>query len=202
MSKDLSFVAIQMINEGLSETFVLRALSLARESEGVEDMLYLWRDEPGERPAIEAEIQAAIEDREPAGSAVEIQDGPAADRLIGERLRQKEHIRALVAAHGGVSRVAEAAGIPQPSLSRFLNTPSEPRPATLHRLAVAMGLTVADLSVQPGGTDALHRAGSGQAISPYVARPTYGTVSVERRLKPRQTPSTRQAARRSARVHR
>ena len=40
-------------------------------------------------------------------------------------------------------------GIPQPSLSRLLNTMSEPRPSTLARLAQAMGLTVADLDPRP-----------------------------------------------------
>lgn len=174
MTDPITRIALDMLAAGLPEPFVLRVVALARESEGVEDMLHLWDDHPAERGAVEAEFQAALDDREPSGPSVQVHGAEAAERLLDERLRQKAHIRSLVETHGGVSRVAQAAGLPQPSLSRFLNTPSEPKPATLHRLATAMGLAVGDLSPEALMTAAVYQVEPVRLRPLYRPNPKYG----------------------------
>jgi len=126
---------------------VLRIVELARESEGVDDLLNLWAEAPDaeERQQVEADLYAMIEDREPAGGTAQVASVDDGDALLAARRTQKEHLRRLVEAHGGVSEVARRADIPQPSLSRLLGSVSEPRPATLNRLAAAMGLAPAAL---------------------------------------------------------
>ncbi len=150
MSEDREIKAIgeAMLAANLPLEFVGLVLELAKTSEGVEDLVHLWSSAPdeAERREVEAELQAAIEDREPSGPAIEAASVEEGERLLKQRCRQKEHLRRLVDAHGGVSEVARRAQMPQPSLSRLLNSMSEPRPPTLLRLAEAMDLTVSDLA--------------------------------------------------------
>jgi DNA-binding phage protein len=42
---------------------------------------------------------------------------------------------------GGITKLAERTGIPQPSLSRFFNSVSMPRKSTLLKIAEALNLT-------------------------------------------------------------
>lgn len=174
MTEDIPRIALNMIVRGLPETFVLRTVALARESEGVEDMLHLWNEFPSERDAIVAELQAALDNRELSSLASEVESAPDAERVLDERLRLKAHIRSLVEARGGVQRVAELAGLPQPSLSRFLNTPSEPRPATLHRLARAMRVAVADLTPGIASTAVVYELDRYRSAAGYQPHPRYG----------------------------
>lgn len=174
MTDDLSVITHAMRAAGLPPDFVGQVVALARTSEGVADMMRLWMDEPAERPAVVVELQGALDDRAPAVPADPVGCGEAAEALLEERLRHKSHIRALVEAHGGVSRVAAAAGLPQPSLSRFLNTPSEPRPSTLHRLATAMGLALADLAPPAAFGDGIYELPPLSVRSFYRPAPRYG----------------------------
>jgi DNA-binding phage protein len=146
--REIKVIGVEMVDAGLPSAFVLRVLELARESEGVEDLVHLWAEAPDadERREVEAALQGAIEDREPGGPAIEVTSAGGAERLLEQRRRHKEHLRRLVEASGGVSAVARRAGMPQPSLSRLLNAMSELRPATLGRLADALGLPLAALS--------------------------------------------------------
>ena len=57
----------------------------------------------------------------------------------------KTKLRDVVDKNGGVSDVARLTGIPQPSLSRMLNSPSMPRRTTLYRIANALGLSEGDI---------------------------------------------------------
>ena len=167
MSEDREIEAIgdAMLAANLPEAFVGRVLELAKTSEGVEDLVHLWSSAPdeAERREVEAELQGAIEDRERSGPAIEVASVEEGERLLKQRCRQKEHLRRLVAAHGGVSEVARRAQMPQPSLSRLLNSMSEPRPSTLLRLAEAMGLTVSDLAAP--------QTQAPQALAVYTAEP-------------------------------
>jgi DNA-binding phage protein len=53
-------------------------------------------------------------------------------------LEYKKHLPDLIDRNGGVSAVAERSGIPQPSLSRMLNSASMPRRSTLYKIANAI----------------------------------------------------------------
>lgn len=140
--RDGAVIGVEMVQAGLPAAFVLRIVELARESEGVDDLLHLWAEAPDaeERQQVEADLYAMIEDREPTGGLPQVPSEDGGEALLATRRAQKEHLRRLVASHGGVSEVARRADIPQPSLSRLLGSVSEPRPATLNRLAAAMGL--------------------------------------------------------------
>jgi len=146
--RDIKGIGVEMIDAGLPSSFVLRVIELAKESEGVEDLVYLWAEAPDEdeRREIEAELHGTIEDREPAGPAHRVESVDAGDHLLDQRRAMKEHLRQLVEQRGGVTNVARRAEMPQPSLSRLLNSLSEPRPATLLRLAQAMDLSVEALT--------------------------------------------------------
>jgi DNA-binding MurR/RpiR family transcriptional regulator len=47
----------------------------------------------------------------------------------------------LVDERGGIGKLAELTHMPQPSISRFFNTASIPRRATLNKFARALGLS-------------------------------------------------------------
>ncbi|NOY90817.1 MAG: helix-turn-helix transcriptional regulator [Deltaproteobacteria bacterium] len=145
--KERATIGVKMVDTGLPTSFVLRVLELARESEGIDDLLQLWADAPdtAERQAVEAELGATIDDRDGGAGDFVIDSTDAAGELLEQRRRFKARLRRLIAERGGVSAVARRAEMPQPSLSRLLNSMSEPRSSTLHRLADAMDLTVADL---------------------------------------------------------
>ena len=60
----------------------------------------------------------------------------------------KRRLRDVIDRNGGVTRVAERTGIPQPSLSRMLNTASMPRRTTLLRIAKALDLPETDIATE------------------------------------------------------
>lgn len=145
--RNLSSIVVEMVQTGLPAAFALRVLELSRESEGVEDLLHLWWEAPNveERRELEADLQGMIEDRDPPTDSFPVNSAEDGDRLLRVRSEHKEYLRWLVEKHGGVSRVARLAEMPQPSLSRLLNSMSEPRLTTLSRLAKAMGLAPSEL---------------------------------------------------------
>lgn len=62
------------------------------------------------------------------------------DDVTQRILKEKTALRQLIDQHGGVTAVAQKAGIPQPSLSRLLNSASMPRRSTLYKIANALDL--------------------------------------------------------------
>ncbi|MBI4821796.1 MAG: helix-turn-helix transcriptional regulator [Deltaproteobacteria bacterium] len=60
-------------------------------------------------------------------------------------LAHKQKLRDLIDRHGGVTQVARLCGIPQPSLSRMLNSASMPRRSTLYRIANALKVPESDV---------------------------------------------------------
>jgi DNA-binding phage protein len=52
----------------------------------------------------------------------------------------KDSLLQEVIKRGGISKLAELTGIPQPSLSRFFNSNAMPRRATVLTIAKALGL--------------------------------------------------------------
>lgn len=150
--RDLLKICLRMVDDGdASPDFVLRASELARTSDGVARIFELWAEADNaadRREAIEA-LGELLDDHEPAGPTRRVttwadvhQDSQGRDEL-------KARLRAWVERSGGVTQVARRAGMAQSALSRLLNTSSQPRPATLARLASGIGVTVAQLERAP-----------------------------------------------------
>lgn len=133
----------QMNQAGLPKEFVADAGITALELEGAYDLLKLWAAEKdaAERDEIVADIQELIDDLAQTGKVetkkVHLNDLEA---IAKDVQGFKDHLRAVVDERGGVKRLAELTGIPQPSLSRFFNTPALPRRTTLLKIARALKL--------------------------------------------------------------
>jgi len=138
-------IASEMKASGLSDQFIADAVQLGEYYEGIYDLFELWQDsETGERAEIVSDIQEEI---------YEAQEQPAKpqhkpmvhfedlDRIAQDVIGFKKHLRNLADQWGGISKLAEATGIAQPSLSRFFGSASMPRRTTLYRIAIAMDLS-------------------------------------------------------------
>jgi len=127
----------------LSNKFIASAICMALEYEGVADLIVLWSKEidPKERDEIIADIQELIDD-----CAVQEKVEPTSIKFndldaIAKNIRQfKDSLLSVVDQQGGLKRLAQLTGIPQPSLSRFFNTDAMPRRATLLKIAKALEL--------------------------------------------------------------
>lgn len=148
---ELYHIATAMEKEGLSKSFVVAAVQTASEFEGVYDLIKLWSEENDslERDQIVADIQELIEDCnqkekiERAYIRFDDLDSIAKDiRAYKDRLREK------VDNFGGVQKLSELTGIPQPSLSRFFNSNTMPRRTTLYKIAKALNLSELDTSTE------------------------------------------------------
>lgn len=148
--KKLEMFAIgtEMKKEGLSVEFISAAVMTALEFEGVYDLMQLWNEctDVEERAEIVADIQDMIDDcqqKEKVESVyVRFDDLDA----IAKNIRAfKDSLREKVDDNGGISKLSELTGIPQPSLSRFFNSASRPRRNTLYRIAKALGLSQVDI---------------------------------------------------------
>lgn len=132
-----------MLQAGLPAQFVADAVETAFKYEGVADLVKMWRDEDDavERDAIVADIQDLIDDcmkrGYSEGAYIRFDDL----ETIAKHTREfKDSLRLIVEERGGVGRLAELTGIPQPSLSRFFESASMPRRATLLKIAKALDL--------------------------------------------------------------
>lgn len=133
----------QMKEAKLSDEFIASAIRTALEYEGVADLIVLWAKEtdPKERNEIIADIQELIDDCS-IQEKVELTNIKFNDLdVIAKNIRQfKDNLLTIVDRQGGLKRLTQLTGIPQPSLSRFFNTDAMPRRATLLKIAKALGL--------------------------------------------------------------
>ncbi len=141
----------QMNQAGLPKGFIAAAVSTAFEFEGVYDLLKMWggESEAAERDEIVSDIQELIDDcgqqEKVEGIYVRFDDLEG----IAKNIRTfKDNLRALVDQKGGVKHLAEETGIPQPSLSRFFNSATMPRRATLHKIARALKLSQVEIATE------------------------------------------------------
>ena len=133
-----------MNQAGLPKEFIAAAVQTAFEFEGVCDLLKMWAAEAdqSERDEVIADIQEMIDDcqqdKKQRQMYVRLDDLEG----IAKNIRAfKDNLRVIVDQQGGVKRLAEVSGIPQPSLSRFFNSPTMPRRVTLHKIARALKLS-------------------------------------------------------------
>jgi len=142
----LASIMVEMEASGLERDFIVAASDIARTDQGVYDLMELWLDssvDSGERDEIVADLQESIDDYKEAPSAPAERPYINYENLgdVVEQIRAKKaKLREIIDRHGGVSAVAKKTGIPQPSLSRMLNSASIPRKSTLYRIANALKL--------------------------------------------------------------
>lgn len=151
---NLASIMVEMKKAGLDHDFIVQASELARVDQGVYDLMALWLAAPGdpaEREEILADIQESLDDYADAPQQPVLKPYIKYDRLedVTQRvMAEKVKLRQLIDRHGGVSAVAQKSGIPQPSLSRMLNSPSIPRRSTLYKIANALNLSEEDIVME------------------------------------------------------
>lgn len=141
-------IAIKMKKNGLSDTFIDNTVQTALKFEGVADLMNLWLEESDnkERDEIVADIQDMIDACSQKEKSHELYVKFNDLDAIAKDIRAfKDSLYQIVVERGGVSKLSELTGIPQPSLSRFFNSNAMPRRSTLLTIANALslnGLTV------------------------------------------------------------
>lgn len=146
----LASIMVEMKEAGLAQNFIVEASELARNDQGVFDLMALWHGtkDDSEKDEIVADIQESLDDYRDAPPAPLKKPYIKFEKLgdvAQEVMAKKAKLRDIIDRHGGVSAVAQKTGIPQPSLSRMLNSPSMPRRSTLYRIANALNLPEADI---------------------------------------------------------
>lgn len=139
-------IASLMKQNGLADKFIANAVEIGLYYEGVFDLFKLWASEKDqeERDQIIADIQEEIDEyKEQAKEPVKKPYIKYTDLEIIAKdvLGFKGHLKSMVDRWGGVTKLAKVTGIPQPSLSRFFNTPAMPRRTTLYKIAEALNLS-------------------------------------------------------------
>lgn len=147
----LATIVVEMEAAGIDREFIVRSFELAQHDQGVFDLMALWQESaasPGDREDIVADLQDSLDDYEDAPKAPQKKPYITYDGLGDVAIQvtaAKKRLRDLIDRHGGVSAVALKSGIPQPSLSRMLNSASIPRRATLYKIANALGVSETEI---------------------------------------------------------
>ena len=146
----LASIMVEMEAAGLGRNFIVAASELARTDQGVFDLMALWHgtEDDAEREEIVGDIQESLDDYRDAPQAPLKKPYIKFEKLgdvAQQVMAKKAKLREIIDRHGGVSAVAQKTGIPQPSLSRMLNSPSMPRRSTLYRIANALNLPETDI---------------------------------------------------------
>jgi len=144
-------IATEMYAAHLPAGFVASALLLARQHRGVYELMVMWQAEQDrdERAAAVADLQDLLDDAEGAHGHPTLKPRIGfreAGEVAAKNVAAKAKLRALIDKHGGISTVARQAGIPQPSLSRMLNSASMPRRVTIYKIAAALGLDETEIA--------------------------------------------------------
>lgn len=144
-------IASEMAETGYSAEFVRDAINLAVEFEGGRELMQMWADEQDEeeRDEIVADLQELIED----ASVEKVEEKPYipfddVSEIADDVMAFKDRLRQIVDDQGGVTKLANETGIPQPSLSRFFNTASMPRRSTLLKIADALDLSEKEIATE------------------------------------------------------
>lgn len=134
---ELYRIATKMKSSGLSDVFIAGAVKTAMKLEGVADLMYLWMDEKNE---IISDIQDLIDASNQEGVREKYIKFNDLDAIAKDIRAFKDSLYQIVVARGGVSKLSELTGIPQPSLSRFFNSNAMPQRSTVLAIAGALQL--------------------------------------------------------------
>ncbi|MBS0351066.1 MAG: helix-turn-helix domain-containing protein [Proteobacteria bacterium] len=140
---ELFKIAIEMKKSGLSDVFIVASVKTALSFEGVADLINLWKKAEGqkEREEIVADIQDMIDECSQTSKTEELYVKFNDLEAISKDIRAfKDSLLQLVVEQGGITKLSEITGIPQPSLSRFFNSNSMPRRSTILKIAKALNL--------------------------------------------------------------
>lgn len=135
----------------LPNAFVAAAVETAFSFEGVYDLMKMWSEEEDkkERAEIVADIQELINDCSQKdkieGVYVRFDD---LEKIAGNIRSFKDALLLKVNERGGITKLSELSGIPQPSLSRFFNSASVPQRATLLKIAKALSLSQVEIATE------------------------------------------------------
>lgn len=136
-------IAIEMKQASLPEEFIVSAVRTALEFEGVADLMNLWANENDEKEKdqiiadLQEMIDACSQKEKLEESYVKFDD---LDAIAKDVRAFKNSLYLLVMDHGGISKLSDLTGIPQPSLSRFFNSNAMPRRSTVLRISKALNL--------------------------------------------------------------
>lgn len=148
---ELFEIGALMKKEKLSQDFIASAVRTAMEFEGVYDLMKMWEKETDttERNEIVADIQDMIDDCEQEEKTeapyVKFND---LDEIAKNIRAFKDGLLQIVIQNGDLKRLSELTHIPQPSLSRFFNSTSMPRRATLLKIAKALKLDAVKIATK------------------------------------------------------
>lgn len=140
---ELFAIAIKMKKAGLADSFIVNTVQTAFQLEGVADLMHLWANEKDreERDEIIADIEDLIQASQQKEKSEEIYIKFNDLDTIAKNIRVfKDSLYQEVIQRGGMSKLAELTGIPQPSLSRFFNSNAMPQRATVLKIAKALDL--------------------------------------------------------------
>lgn len=149
---ELYKIATALSSGGLPADFIAQAVEFAKVDQGFYDLMELWRDSTEDLEVRKELIHAMQEEldeekelpREPEKRPYigynELDD--IAQKVLVFKAKLKDIIDRD---HGGVTSAAEKIGMPQPSLSRFLNSASMPRRTTLYNIANKLGLSESEI---------------------------------------------------------
>jgi DNA-binding phage protein len=155
MTPDLQVELIEvghMMNQsGLPHEFIAAAVQTAFGFEGVYNLMKMWVDETDqkERDEIVADIQDLIDDcsqkEKVEGVYIRFDDL----ETIAKNVRGfKDNLRVAIDKNGGIKKLAELTGIPQPSLSRFFGSATMPRRTTLLKIARALNMSQIEIATE------------------------------------------------------
>jgi len=143
-------IAHQMNKARLPEAFIVSAINAAAKFEGIADLVNMWATETNtnEQNEIIADIQDLIEDstkHDKQAFNIKLNDL----ETISQHTREfKDSLLKAVVEYGGIKRLSEVTGIPQPSLSRFFNSGSIPQRSTLLKISSALELDTVKIESQ------------------------------------------------------
>jgi DNA-binding phage protein len=143
-------IAIKMKKSGLADAFIVDAVQAALKFEGVADLMHLWLEENDhkEKDEIIADIQDMIDACNQKEKTEELYIRFNDLDAIAKNIRAfKDSLYQEVMSRGGISKLSELTGIPQPSLSRFFNSQAMPRRATVLKIAKALNLEEIKLDI-------------------------------------------------------
>jgi DNA-binding phage protein len=148
---ELFEIATHMKAASLPANFITQAVQTAIEFVGVYDLMKMWSAEtdPKEQSEIVADIQDMIDDCAQTERAeapyVKFND---LDEIAKNIRKFKDSLIVEVNQKGGLTKLSELTGIPQPSLSRFFNSGSMPRRLTLLKIAKALKLDAVKMATE------------------------------------------------------
>ena len=148
---ELIEVGHKMNQSGLQHKFIADAIQTAFEFEGVYNLMKMWADESDqtERDEIVADIQDLIDDCAQRKKIEEVYVRfDDLETIAKDVYNFKDNLRLTVDKHGGIKKLAQLTGIPQPSISRFFGSATMPRRATLLKIARALNLSQIEIATE------------------------------------------------------